>query len=41
MIDKNKLQRSMEFRKAMQMFAATLADNEEAMIAITSIFPVW
>ena len=41
MIDKNKLQRSMEFRKAMQMFAATLADNEEAMIAIPSIFPVW
>ena len=41
MIDKNKLQRSMEFRKAMQMFAATLADDEEAMIAIPSIFPVW
>lgn len=41
MIDKNKLQRSMEFRKAMQMFAATLADNEEAMIAIPSIFPEW
>ena len=41
MIDKNKLQRSMEFRKAMQMFAATLVDNEEAMIAIPSIFPVW
>ena len=41
MIDNNKLQRSMEFRKAMQMFAATLADNEEAMIAIPSIFPAW
>lgn len=41
MIDKNKLQRSMEFRKAMQMFAATLADNEEAMIAIPSVFPAW
>lgn len=41
MIDKNKLQRSMEFRKAMQMFAATLVDNEEAMIAIPSIFPAW
>ena len=41
MIDKNKLQRSMELRKAIQMFAATLADNEEAMIAIPSIFPVW
>lgn len=37
----NQVQRAAEMRKAIQMWAASLADNEDAMIAIPSIFPEW
>lgn len=37
----NQVQRAAEMRKAIQMWAATLVDNEDAMIAIPSIFPEW
>lgn len=37
----NQVQRAAEMRKAIQMWAASLVDNEEAMIAIPSIYPEW
>ncbi len=37
----NQVQRAAEMRKAIQMWAATLVDNEDAMIAIPSIYPEW
>lgn len=37
----NQVQRAAEMRKAIQMWAASLVDNEEAMITIPSIYPEW
>ena len=34
-------QAALEFNKAVQLFAATLADNETAMMEIASIYPTY
>ena len=41
MIDTKQLKAMAELRRALQLFAATLYDDEENVISIASIFPVW
>lgn len=41
MIDTKQIQAMAELRRALQIFAATLHDNEETAMQIASIYPVW
>ena len=41
MIDAKQIQAMAELRRALQIFAATLHDNEEVAIEIASLYPVW
>ena len=41
MIDTKQIQAMAELRRALQIFAATLHDNEETAMEIASLYPVW
>lgn len=41
MIDAKQLKAMAELRRALQIFAATLHDNEETAIEIATLYPVW
>ena len=41
MIDTKQIQAMAELRRALQIFAATLHDNEETAMQIASLYPVW
>ena len=41
MIDVKQIQAMAELRRALQIFAATLHDNEETAMEIASLYPVW
>lgn len=41
MIDINQIKSMAELRRALQLFAATLYDNEETAMEVATIYPVW
>lgn len=41
MIDINQIKSMAELRRALQLFAATLYDNEETAMEIATLYPVW
>lgn len=41
MIDINQIKSMAELRRALQLFAATLYDNEETAMEVASLYPVW
>lgn len=41
MIDVNQIKSMAELRRALQLFAATLYDNEETAMEVATLYPVW